>query len=131
MKRVLVVEDDREVNTLICRLLGQRGFACESAYSAGQCEEILARHGAPDIILMDLELPDMDGAELSVQLRRRASMARVPILVMTGYPQESQLDRVRASGADDHILKPFSPKEMLAKVTEMTGGPTRHHSPIG
>ena len=47
-------------------------------------------------------------------------MAHVPILVMTGYQQESQLDRIRAAGADDHILKPFSPKEMLAKVTDLT-----------
>lgn len=130
MKRVLVVEDDREVNTLICRFLGQRGFTCESAYSAAQCEEQLTRFGVPDVILMDLELPDMDGAELASQLRRRPSMARVPILVMTGYQQESQLDRIRACGADDHILKPFSPKEMLAKVTDLAG-PTRHHTPIG
>jgi DNA-binding response OmpR family regulator len=120
MKRVLVVEDDREVNTLICRFLGQRGFSCESAHSAAQAKERIAEGGTPDVILMDLELPDMDGASLCAELRDRELMAHVPILVMTGYQQESQLDRIRAAGADDHILKPFSPKEMLAKVTDLT-----------
>lgn len=126
MKRVLVVEDDREVNTLICRFLTQRGFACESAHSAAQCMERLATAGAPDVILMDLELPDRDGAELCTELRRAPMLARVPVLVMTGYQQESQLDRIRASGADDHILKPFSPKEMLAKVSTLTNHMPKH-----
>jgi CheY-like chemotaxis protein len=125
MKRVLVVEDDREVNTLICRFLSQRGFACESAHSAAQCRERIAAAGTPDVILMDLELPDSDGAELLAELRQRPALARVPVLVMTGYQQESQLDRIRAAGADDHILKPFSPKEMLAKVAAMT-----HQGPL-
>ena len=119
MKRVLVVEDDREVNTLICRFLGQRGFACDSALSAAQCLEAIEASGAPDVILLDLELPDMDGADLCSQLRQKPSIDGVPILVMTGYQQESKLDRIRAAGADDHILKPFSPKEMLAKVNDM------------
>lgn len=126
MKRVLVVEDDREVNTLICRFLTQRGFACESAHSAAQCMERLATMGTPDVILMDLELPDRDGAELCTELRRAPMLARVPVLVMTGYQQESQLDRIRASGADDHILKPFSPKEMLAKVSTLTNHMPKH-----
>jgi CheY-like chemotaxis protein len=125
MKRVLVVEDDREVNTLICRFLSQRGFSCDSAFSGAQCLERLSASGAPDVILMDLELPDRDGAELCTELRRQPSLARVPVLVMTGYQQESQLDRVRASGANDHILKPFSPKEMLAKVSSLT-----NHVPV-
>ena len=119
MKRVLVVEDDREVNTLICRFLGQRGFTCDSALSAAQCLAAIESSGPPDVILLDLELPDMDGADLCSELRLKPSIDGVPILVMTGYQQESKLDRIRAAGADDHILKPFSPKEMLAKVNGM------------
>lgn len=123
MKRVLVVEDDHEVNTLICRYLGQRSFDCAAASSAAQCLSQLDTH-APDLILMDLELPDMDGAELCAQIRNRPDGQEVRVLVMTGYQQESHIDRVFEAGVDDYLFKPFNPKELLAKVHEMTEAPS-------
>lgn len=123
-KRVLVVEDDQDVNTLICRYLAHRDFQCEGAASAEQCMSQLGAPddpAAPDLILIDLELPDLDGAELCARIRERSGDRRIPLLLMTGYQLANQLDHVRAAGADAILLKPFSPKELLAKVTEMTG----------
>lgn len=120
MKRVLVVEDDHDVNTLICRYLGQRSYHCDAAQSAAQALEQLERPGSPDLILMDLELPDMDGADLAVEIKRRAEHSHIPVLVMTGYQQESRLDAFREAGIDDYLFKPFNPKDLLAKVNEMT-----------
>lgn len=120
MKRVLVVEDDHEVNTLICRYLGQRSFHCDAAASAAQALTQLEQPESPDLILMDLELPDMDGAELCAEIRRRPDGSRIPVLVMTGYQQESQLERFKASGVDDYLFKPFNPRELLEKVNQMT-----------
>lgn len=119
-KRVLVVEDDREVNTLICRYLQQRSFECDGAATGGECMALLTEPRTPDLILVDLELPDMDGVELCAQIRTRPEVQSVPVLVMTGYQQESQLDRFREVGADAYLLKPFSPRELLAKIQEMT-----------
>src|SRR5689334_2910985 len=83
-KRVLVVEDDRDVNTLICRYLGHRDFACTGAHSAQQCLGELDAESTPDLILIDLELPDLDGAELCRRIHQRADARDVPVLLMTG-----------------------------------------------
>lgn len=123
MKRILVVEDNQEVNTLICRYLAQRSFECEGAASAAQCLDLLATIARPDLILMDLELPDIDGVELVGRIRALPDSAAIPVLVITGYQQAAQLERVQEAGADGYLFKPFSPRELLAKVQEMTGAP--------
>jgi CheY-like chemotaxis protein len=123
VKRVLVVEDDHEVNALICRYLQQRSYECDGAASAAQAIDKLEAAKSPDLILMDLELPDMDGAALCAEIRRRPQGGEIPVLVMTGYQQESQLDRFREAGVDAYLFKPFSPKDLLAKVNEMTQDP--------
>jgi CheY-like chemotaxis protein len=125
-KRVLVVEDDQDVNTLICRYLAHRDFECAGARSAQQCMSQLGQSAddGPDLILIDLELPDLDGAELCARIRERSGARHIPLLLMTGYQLANQLDRVQAAGADALLLKPFSPKELLAKVVEMTTSPS-------
>lgn len=123
-KKVLVVEDDQDVNALICRYLAHRDFRCEGASSAEQCMTQLAEAAderAPDLILIDLELPDLDGVELCQRIRERDR--QIPLLLMTGYQRAHQLERVQAAGADALLLKPFSPKELLAKIVEMTSEP--------
>jgi CheY-like chemotaxis protein len=127
-KRVLVVEDDRDVNTLICRYLGHRDFACTGAHSAQACLDVLDAEEAPALILIDLELPDLDGAELCRNIQQRADVRDVPVLLMTGYQLANQLERVRAAGATAMLLKPFSPKELLAKVVELTHMPPPAHA---
>lgn len=119
MKRVLVVEDDPDVKDLICRYLELRDFHCEGASSAAQCMAQLDAPERPDLILVDLELPDLDGAELTARIRERQGR-RIPVLMISGVKLASQIDRARQAGVDACLFKPFSPKELLAKVREMT-----------
>lgn len=121
MKRVLVVEDDPDVKDLICRYLELRDFRCDGASSAAQCMAHLDSPESPDLILVDLELPDLDGAELTARIRERQDGARIPVLMISGVKLASQIDRARQAGVDACLFKPFSPKELLAKVREMTG----------
>jgi DNA-binding response OmpR family regulator len=119
-KRILVVEDDQDVNTLICRYLGHRGFECTGAYSASQCFNALDDGASLDLILIDLELPDLCGDELCRRIR--AGGCELPLLLMTGYQSFDHMACVRDAGADGLLLKPFSPKELLARVVELTTG---------
>ena len=119
MKRVLVVEDDPDVKDLICRYLELRDFHCDGASSAAQCMAQLDAPERPDLILVDLELPDLDGAELTARIRERQGR-RIPVLMISGVKLASQIDRARQAGVDACLFKPFSPKELLAKVREMT-----------
>ena len=120
MKRILVVEDDPDVKDLICRYLALRDFHCEGASSAAQCMAQLDHSASPDLVLVDLELPDLDGAELTAQIRSMPENAGIPVLMISGVKLASQIDRARQAGVDACLFKPFSPKELLAKVREMT-----------
>ena len=120
MKRVLVVEDDPDVKDLICRYLELRDFQCQGASSAAQCMAHLDAPEYPDLILVDLELPDLDGAELTARIRQRPRFGQIPVLMISGVKLASQIDRAHQAGVDACLFKPFSPKELLAKVREMT-----------
>lgn len=116
VKRVLIVEDDLEVNSLLCRYFEQRNFRCDGANSAAQALSQLDAEGAPDVILMDLELPDLDGADLYARIRAHEDGRRVPVLVMTGLLRQEELERMRDQGVEGYFVKPFSPRALLEKV---------------
>jgi phosphate regulon transcriptional regulator PhoB len=112
---VLVVEDEPDIRGLIVHHLTQDGFRCRTA---GDGAEALAqlRAGPPDLIVLDLMLPGMNGLEVTRRLRAEPAWARLPIIMLTAKADE--VDRIVGleMGADDYIVKPFSPKELLARV---------------
>jgi len=112
---VLVVEDEPDIRGLIVHHLRQDGFRCRTA---GDGAEALAqlRAGPPDLIVLDLMLPGVNGLELTRRLRAEPAWARLPIIMLTAKADE--VDRIVGleMGADDYIVKPFSPKELLARV---------------
>ena len=112
---VLVVEDEPDIRALIVHHLTQDGFRCRTAADG---PEALARvrSAAPDLIVLDLMLPGFDGLELTRRLRAEPSAASVPIIMLTAKADE--VDRVVGLelGADDYVAKPFSPKELVARV---------------
>ena len=116
MKRILVVEDDRDI-ALSLRLKLERdgGFAVATAED-GATGLRLAQEQPPDLVLLDVNLPGMDGFEVCRRLRREPATAGVPVIMVTARIDEA--DRVAGLdlGADDYITKPFSPKEALARV---------------
>ncbi len=128
--RVLVVEDDRTVAEVVTRYLEREGFVVESV---GDGNEALARADAqlPDLVVLDIMLPGLDGLEVCRRLRSRAP---IPVVMLTARGSEE--DRVLGLelGADDYVSKPFSPRELTARVKAVlrrAGSPLREVDSAG
>ena len=110
--RVLVVEDDAEIRALIQSTLSVEGFEVQTAVTVSEANALL-RHALPNILLLDLGLPDGDGADLVRAVRQQHNL---PILVISARHQESQKIQLLDAGADDYLTKPFSVAELLARI---------------
>jgi phosphate regulon transcriptional regulator PhoB len=115
MKRVLIIEDDRDIVELVRYNLANEGFQVSAAYDGGTGLTTLKKT-PPDLLLLDLMLPKLSGLEICREIRRDDSLNRLPILMLTARGEEA--DRVVGleMGADDYVTKPFSPRELLARV---------------
>lgn len=114
-KRILVVEDDLDLVELLRFNLSNGGFSVLVATDGGQALQ-KARSQHPDLILLDLMLPGLDGFAVCEILRRDSSTSAIPIIILTAM--SSQLARVAGlgAGAADYITKPFSPKNLLSRI---------------
>ncbi len=110
--RVLVVEDDPEIRALIQSSLSVEGYAVQTAVTVSEASALL-RHAVPDLLLLDLGLPDGDGAVLVQEVRKHHTL---PILVVSARHQETQKIALLDAGADDYLTKPFSVAELLARI---------------
>jgi DNA-binding response OmpR family regulator len=115
MERVLIVDDDPDIQRLVSYNLGQAGFDVATAGTGRTALEAIQKH-PPDLIILDLMLPDVDGMEVCRTLRQRDSSRRIPIIMLTARSEE--IDRVIGFelGADDYVMKPFSPRELVLRV---------------
>ena len=113
--RVLVVEDEPDIRDLLAFHLEREGYLVTRASTGAEALRQL-RATAPDLVILDLMLPEMDGLEVCRRLRADAGTAALPVIMLTAKGDE--VDRVVGLeiGADDYIVKPFSPKELLARV---------------
>jgi DNA-binding response OmpR family regulator len=112
MARVVLVEDDVEIRRLVAEALAVQGHDVESAAAALEGLE-LAVKGKPDLVVMDLGLPDLDGTEL---LRMIRAVSDVPIIVITARGADEVVVKTLDSGADDYLVKPFSVTQLEARV---------------
>lgn len=110
--KILIVEDDKKTASLVALYLEREGFQTITAYDGQMALELFYQH-VPIFIILDLMLPLMDGWEVCRQLRR---VSEVPILMLTA--RDDEIDRVAGLtlGADDYVVKPFSPRELVARV---------------
>ena len=116
-KRILVVEDTEDNRQIIRDLLSSVGY--ELIEAADGAEGVaLARSQNPDLILMDIQLPQMDGYEATRQIRAISELAQVPIIAVTSYALSGDEAKTRAAGCDGYVAKPFSPRQLLAKIRE-------------
>jgi len=115
MKRALVVEDDPDIVELVDHYLKAEGFRVEAVGDGRHALERL-RAGSHDLVILDLQLPGMDGLTLCAELRRDERTRALPVIMLTARADEA--DRVVGLevGADDYVVKPFSPKELVARV---------------
>lgn len=121
VKRILCVEDEPEMIDLIRLILGRRGFEVKGA--DGGVEGLASiRQDPPDLVLLDLMMPDLDGWEVYQQMKADEKTRRIPVIVVTAKAQN--IDRVLAmhiAKVDDYITKPFSPQELLQSVEKVLG----------
>jgi DNA-binding response OmpR family regulator len=110
--KVLVVEDEEKIASAVRAYLERDGFAVITA-STGKDALILAERDRPDLLVLDLRLPDMPGEEVCEKIRRRSG---IPILMLTAKSSEDDKIAGFSLGADDYLVKPFSPRELAARV---------------
>ena len=113
--RILIVEDDPDIAELVARYLDKAGFLTERAASG---REALQMVGAkpPDLVVLDLMLPHVDGLEVCRLIRSSDATAAIPIIMVTARAEESERIVGLELGADDYLAKPFSPNELVARV---------------
>jgi two-component system, OmpR family, alkaline phosphatase synthesis response regulator PhoP len=112
MKTILVVEDDRQIAEIARDYLQHAGFAVAAAGDGLEALR-LVQERRPDLVVLDLGLPKLDGLEVAKQLRRQGA---IPIIMLTARVEESDRLAGLDVGADDYVSKPFSPRELVARV---------------
>jgi DNA-binding response OmpR family regulator len=118
MSRILIVEDDPDIAQLIAHYLAPAGHETEVRASGSEALPA-ARRQAPDLVILDRMLPGLDGLEVCRALRADAALAAVPIIMLTARAEESDRIVGLELGADDYVTKPFSPKELVARVAAL------------
>ncbi len=115
MPGVLIVEDDADIAALIAHYLAKSGYSAETISDGGRALA-RAREASPDLLILDLMLPGLNGLEVCRELRADARTANVPIIMLTARGEESERILGLDVGADDYVVKPFSPNELMARV---------------
>lgn len=114
-KKILIVEDEPALREMLAMALEQGGFSVLEAGSAEQALPLIADQ-LPALLLLDWMLPGMSGVELARRLKRDDATRHLPIIMVTARGEEEDKVRGLESGADDYVTKPFSPRELLARV---------------
>jgi two-component system, cell cycle response regulator DivK len=116
-KRILVVEDQEDNRKIIRDLLSASGYQSVEA-TTGDQGLALAERERPDLILMDIQLPGMDGYEVTRRIKANPDLAHIPIIAVTSYALSGDDQKAYASGCNGYVTKPFSPRQLLAKIKE-------------
>jgi DNA-binding response OmpR family regulator len=119
MKKIAVIEDDLDLFSLLKYNLERAGFQFTGANKGGGVVELCARE-RPDLVLLDIMLPDYDGLEVCKQIRRTPQVAHVPIIFLTARAAEADRIIGLEIGANDYIVKPFFMRELLARIRVQT-----------
>jgi two-component system alkaline phosphatase synthesis response regulator PhoP len=114
-ERILVIEDDDDILQLLNYNLAKEGYQVTGMVSGEEALKVL-KANVPDLVLLDLMLPGIDGLEICRLLKREAKTSQVPIIMLTAKGEEADIVTGLELGADDYITKPFSPRVMLARV---------------
>ena len=117
-KRILVVEDNDLNRKLFCDVLRANGFEVEPV-ADGEFVLDAARAFAPDLVLMDIQLPNVSGLDLIAALKRERALAGVPVLAVTAYAGKGDEDRIRGAGAADYLAKPVSIGPFMTAVRRL------------
>ncbi len=112
---ILVIEDQEDNRRIMRDLLTSVGFEIVEAVD-GESGVVAAAAHVPDLILMDIQLPLIDGYEATRQIKAQPELQHIPIIAVTSYALSGDEAKAREAGCDDYVTKPFSPRQLLAKV---------------
>lgn len=121
MAKILVIEDNCANMTLISVVLETAGHAILQAICAADGIEIV-RGELPDLVLMDIQLPGIDGLEATAILKADPATAHIPVVALTAFAMKDDEARIRAAGCDGYVAKPFDYRDLLAVVARMLDG---------
>ncbi len=116
-QRILIVEDQDDNRMILRDLLGVAGFEILEAVNGAEGVEA-AKRELPDLILMDVEMPEMDGYEATRRIKDDPDTALIPVIVVTSYALSGDEEKARSAGCDDYVTKPFSPRALLATIRD-------------
>jgi two-component system, cell cycle response regulator DivK len=124
MARILLVEDNEMNRDMLSRRLARRGFEVLLAEDGEEAIAVAGRE-RPDLILMDLSLPVLDGWEATRRLKRAEATAGIPVLALTAHAMSTDRDRALEAGCDDYDTKPVDMPRLLGKIERLLGGAGR------
>jgi DNA-binding response OmpR family regulator len=117
---VLCADDEDDIRRLVAFRLGRAGYTVLEAHDGEEALEIALRE-RPDLAVLDVMMPKMDGYELTRRLREEEATSKMPIILLTARAQDTDVDHGFDVGADDYIRKPFSPQELSRRVQAILG----------
>ena len=116
-KRILVVEDQEDNRQILRDLLTKNRFAIDEAENGEQALVAVVKQ-RPDLILMDIQLPLLDGYEATRRIKANPELRSIPIIVVTSYALSGDEAKAREAGCDAYVTKPYSPRQLLVKIKE-------------
>ena len=116
-KRILVVEDQPDSRQIIRDMLTPTGYEITEAENGEQALAAIAKQ-RPELILMDIQMPILDGYAATRLIKADPALRSIPIIAVTSYALSGEEKKARAAGCDDYVPKPFSPRELLAKIRQ-------------
>ena len=117
-KRILIIEDTEDNRRILCDLLSHAGYDLAEALDGENGIEMASAY-RPDLILMDVQLPKIDGYEATRRIRANAELSKIPIIAVTSYAMSGEEAKALAVGCTAYVSKPFSPRKVLAKIQEI------------
>ena len=126
--RILTVDDEQEMTELLAFSLGAAGYDVDQAHDGVEALE-KAQMYHPDLILLDVMLPELDGFSVCEILRRTPETASIPVILLTGWTSETARRLGLESGANDYMVKPFSTRELVLRVKNLLHPPSPPRSP--
>jgi DNA-binding response OmpR family regulator len=117
---ILVADDEEDVRELVTYRLTRSGYQVIGAGDGLEAFE-LATERPPDLMVLDVMMPKLDGYELTRRVRAEAALRSIPVILLTARSQETDVDRGFEVGADDYLRKPFNPDELVARVRAVLG----------
>ncbi len=116
-KRILVVEDQPDNRQIIRDMLSTTDYEVAEAENGEEALAAVAKQ-RPDLILMDIQLPVLDGYEATRRIKADPALRSIPIIAVTSYALSGEAEKAREAGCDDYVPKPYSPRQLLAKIRQ-------------